>query len=145
MEIEKARFDERLEVEYDIDDTLMECRILPLTIQPLVENAIRHGIMKRKQGGKLQLIIREAAVASPQAFEASEKMLIVTIRDNGVGMSQGKITEVLDLHRTRAKRGVGLVNIHQRLMLLYREGLHIESNEGEGTIVQFRFKCSKQT
>lgn len=145
VEIEKARFDERLEVEYDIDDTLMECRILPLTIQPLVENAIRHGIMKRKQGGKLQLIIREAAVASPQAFEASEKMLIVTIRDNGVGMSQGKITEVLDLHRTRAKRGVGLVNIHQRLMLLYREGLHIESNEGEGTIVQFRFKCSKQT
>lgn len=142
VEIEKTRFDERLEMEFDIDDTLLECRILPLTIQPLVENAIRHGIMKRKQGGKLQLIIHGETVGASEVIDSSEKMIRVEIRDNGVGMSREKIAELLDLHRYRAKSGVGLINIHRRLMVFYREGLHIESREGEGTSVQFRFQAS---
>ncbi|WP_068787231.1 ATP-binding protein [Paenibacillus phocaensis] len=142
VEIEKARFDERLEVEYDIDETLLESRILPLTIQPLVENAIRHGIMQRKQGGKLQLIIRKGTPHSLASSNPAEKMISVEIRDNGIGMSEKKIAELLDLHQYRAKRGVGLMNVHRRLLLFYREGLRIESLDGEWTSVQFQYRAS---
>lgn len=143
VEIEKARFDERLEVEYDIDETLLESRILPLTIQPLVENAIRHGMMTRRQGGKLQLIIRNGAEGTLTDSNPEEKIISVEIRDDGIGMSEEKIKELLDLHRYRAKRGVGLINIHRRLLLFYGEGLRLESVEGEGTNVHFRYKAAK--
>ncbi|MEM5818481.1 MAG: response regulator, partial [Desulfitobacterium hafniense] len=60
VEIEKARFEDRLTVLYEVDSGALLKRILPLTIQPLVENAIRHGVMKREEGGTVRLTIQLA-------------------------------------------------------------------------------------
>lgn len=127
--IEKARFAERLVVETDVQDELV-CVLPPLTIQPLVENAVRHGIMSREDGGTVRLEIGTV----PEGIR-------ISVIDNGVGMNQ----ETLDaLHRTLKEPpsggrhgGVGLKNIDTRLRRMYGEGLFIESEAGRGTKVSF--------
>ncbi len=120
--LEQARFVERLRVEWDMDERLMDATLPPLTLQPLVENAIRHGLMKRSAGGTVRL---EA--------ERDGDELRLTIRDNGVGFPVGKLEEAL---RTgRSDEGVGLINVHKRLLNEYGRGLKVESREGEGTTV----------
>ncbi|WP_175562178.1 ABC transporter substrate binding protein [Clostridium magnum] len=74
-EIQKARFGERLTVEYDIDDSLMEQRILPLIIQPLVENSIQHGLMKRKNGGIVKITVKKEIGG-----------IRISVEDNGIGI-----------------------------------------------------------
>lgn len=122
--IEKVRFDERLEVIWQLD----ECEGLKvpfLSIQPLVENAIRHGIMKRTRGGKL--IIRIAV------YESHTK---ITVEDDGVGMNEAQLQRILERRADRSS-GVGLINTDQRLKRHFGSGLHIESALGEGTKVTY--------
>jgi len=127
LSIEKARFEERLEVEYDVqaDGNLP---IPPLSIQPIVENAVRHGLMSKEEGGKLLISIREQG-----------DRLYVDVHDNGVGMNPEQPSEMISGKQQRgATGGVGLRNIQARLLTLYGTGLHIESGKnGEGTTVSF--------
>src|SRR5690606_15715914 len=120
VEIEKARFDERLEAECEIDETLLDVRIVPLTIQPLVENSIRHGIMKRRQGGKVKLSISRVVRDSQAA--SSQNVVCITVWDNGLGIDQQKLADLLDPSRERERTGVGVSNIHRRLLGLFGEG-----------------------
>lgn len=145
VEIEKARFDERLEIEYDIDRTLLESRILPLTVQPLVENAIRHGIMRKKHGGKVRLSIKSVSINPIDCSCPVQEMVSVEIWDNGMGIAPERIADLLEPGRYRAKNGVGLINIHRRLLAFFGEGLSIESREGEWTSVQFQVKVSRHS
>lgn len=123
VSIEKARFGERLHY-------YVECEKIPavhiprLILQPLVENAIRHGILKKAQGGNVWLSI----VVEPTkvSFE---------IRDDGVGMSQDKLTQIFG--NTKPNQGIGISNIHIRLLKYYGDGLKINSTEKEGTCVTF--------
>lgn len=140
VEIEKARFDERLKMDYDIDDTLLDNWILPLMIQPLVENAIRHGIMRRKHGGKVRLIIRREPGHSKTASE--EDVIEVQVWDNGLGIPPQRLAGLLSGAPGGPANGVGLINIHRRLLGLQDEGLRLESKEGEWTCVRFRIKTS---
>lgn len=121
--IEKARFGTRLEVEYEVD---ADPRLLipPLIIQPLVENAIRHGVMSHFDGGKVTITVKSHTAGD------------VTIRivDNGCGMSPQKLSMVLN--PASAEMGIGLWNIKQRLKLVYGRELRIESKEGEGTLIE---------
>ena len=120
VEIEQARFT-GLSVEYDLAYT--ESFSLPqLSIQPLVENAIRHGVRKKAGAGKVIVRICE-----------QEERICVEIRDNGAGIPAEALPSVL----TVQSESVGLVNIHNRLMLKYGRGLDIASVEGEGTTVSF--------
>lgn len=125
INIEKTRFGTRLVVEYDVDATLLDHRIPPLILQPLVENAIRHGLMSSLRGGTVQISVnqKEDAVVS------------FAVVDNGCGMSEQKREEILKPGMN--KKGVGLGNINQRLKLLYGSCICIESAEGKGTRVFF--------
>ncbi len=128
--IEKVRYDERLRVSFDVDEILNIISIPALTIQPLVENAIQHGLMKRSCGGKVEVTAKCEADA-----------VIVSIKDDGIGIPGDKLPLLLDIHK--ASKGVGLKNIHQRLLNLYGQGLQIESGENEGTTVRFKLPYRK--
>jgi len=124
--IEKIRFGNRLSIEWDIDAN-MDIVIPPLSIQPLVENAIKHGILKLSTEGILHVIIKN-----------KEGGTEVTVQDNGIGMSNEKIaTLLLPNNKTKGHSGVGLQNVNLRLKQLYGNGLIIKSRPNEGTVVSF--------
>lgn len=122
VELEKARFGERLQIEFSIEERALGYRIPALIIQPIVENSIRHGLMKRISGGSVKIIA-----------EIENNNLIITISDNGVGISSEKLESLLE---NRSSTGnVGLRNVHKRLLNEYGQGLLIDSIEGKGTQV----------
>lgn len=126
--LEKARFRDKLKVVRDIDESLLDYQVPVLTIQPLVENAIKHGILPKTGPGTVHITV------SP----GEDEMLIV-IRDDGVGIPRGKIPEVLK-PGCGSGNGVGLSNVHERMKGLFGEeyGLRIVSVPGEGTSIYVR-------
>lgn len=122
--IEKVRFGNRLHVDYDIDENL-NIKIPPLSIQPLVENAIEHGILKKAEGGTIKIQVKDYTHS-----------VEITIEDDGIGMEQDKIDELLQPHYVIGD-GVGVKNTNRRLIKFYGKGLIIKSSIGKGTIVQF--------
>lgn len=128
IELEKGRFGERLKVVYSIDNHTLSCRILPLTIQPLVENAIQHGLMKKEEGGTVTLSINK---------EDRANELIISVSDDGIGMNPAVAQELLT-RKPETTDSVGLLNIHRRMSNFYGQGITIESLEGEGTKVTMR-------
>lgn len=133
--IEKTRFGKRLEVEMNIEEALKQQRIVPLLIQPLVENAIRHGALKREEDGRVKLSIQKV-----------EGYGVVTVYDNGPGFSsssQARLDSKSEDTGTE-RQGVGLENIKKRLMHYYGEELHIEEQE-RGVKVWFRFHMEEES
>ncbi|MDU5950911.1 MAG: histidine kinase, partial [Paenibacillus macerans] len=122
--VEQERFGERLSIQWEIQE---EPRLLlpPLTIQPLVENALKHGLLTELTGGTL--LIR--GVREEGGFR-------VEVRDNGQGMEPDLVNRLLH-EPSRNKRGIGLYNTNQRISRLYGRGLSIRSRPGEGTSVSF--------
>lgn len=130
VEIEKARFEERLTVLYEVEEAALGKRILPLTIQPLVENAIRHGVMKQEDGGTVRVTVKLLQGA-----------LCVEVWDNGVGMSREKLAQLGKPDPTAKRQGVGYANIKRRLRHFCGVELEVESKEGEWTRFQFRLEA----
>lgn len=126
--IEKVRFEERLQVVWETDDDYKELKIPFLSIQPLVENAIRHGIMKRARGGKI--IIR---------ISVCETHAEITVEDDGIGMDEVQLRRILERKADRSS-GVGLINTDQRLKRHFGTGIYIISTLGTGTKVYFVVK-----
>lgn len=122
IRIEKARFREGFQVEYDLDNT-DDLQLPPLIIQPLVENAIRHGIRKSEHNGTVVLRVRKKA-----------EQFIIQVQDDGAGMSGDRLETILT-GKCEPGAGIGIYNINQRLMEIYGKGLDINSRPGEGTIV----------
>ncbi len=115
IDIEQLRFGERLNIEYDI--TVSEFRLPPLTIQPIVENAIKYGVNQRANGGTVKIITKE-----------DRENFYVIVEDNGVGFD---VNEKKDDGRSH----VGIQNIKRRLSSLLNAQVKIESTIGEGTTV----------
>lgn len=122
--LEQARFGRRLQIIYEIDGGL-QGTVPPLTIQPLVENAVRHGVMQRPEGGTIVLSIARDGKGN----------LAVVVTDDGVGISDERKQHLLDTAETR--EGVGLINIHRRLLSLYGNGVEISSALDGGTKISF--------
>lgn len=120
LAIEKERFKERLCVEVDIDETIA-ASVPVLSIQPLVENAVRHGIMAKVEGGTVSLSVRRVPGG-----------VAITVRDDGPGIAADRIDALL---HAEGAGGVGLRNIQKRTMQLYGQGLCIQSHPGQGTAV----------
>lgn len=118
VEIEKARFGELIQFETHCAD-LPEIKVPRLIIQPLVENAIRHGILKKPNGGTVKLIINQ---------ESSQ--IKIRVIDDGVGMDADRIECLLE--EREETTGVGIKNIHARLIDIYGKGLSIKINEYHG-------------
>lgn len=124
-ELERARFGDRLSITYDFPkDKLEEIQVPPLLLQPLVENAIVHGIFKRPEGGR----IKTGLIEHKDYFK-------VYVYDTGIGIPKSKLKKLLIDHKRRDH--IGLINVHQRLLSLFGEksGLHIVSRENKGTLV----------
>jgi two-component system LytT family sensor kinase len=129
LDIERARFEERLRVTIDVPEPLLSLRLPSLLVQPLVENAIKHGITPSRFGGEVG--IRARLEVPSDADKGIGEMLSITVSDTGVGASE------IELARGR-RRGVGLSNIEQRLQCYgdLSASLVIKSTPGEGTIVE---------
>ncbi len=124
VSIEKERFKGRLNVEFAVDEKL-DILVPMLTIQPLVENAIRHGISKKPGGGTVRISIKKC-----------EKDLVIRVEDDGAGIPAHKLAGILS--GTGKHSGVGLNNIQRRMRLYYGYGLEINSTPGQGTTVIIR-------
>lgn len=130
--VEKVRFGDRLEVNWDLDDNI-EMSLPPLSIQPLVENAVIHGILPRKNGGFLTIQIKK-----------STDYIKISVIDNGIGMQARMIEDILSSKIDTEKRtGIGTRNVNFRLKQLYGKGLEINSIENQGTTVTFEIPHSK--
>lgn len=128
--IEKARFGERLNY-HTVCDKISNIKIPRLILQPLVENSIQHGILKKAEGGNVWLIITMGE--SKVSFE---------IKDDGAGISEDKLQEIL--LEAPEKQGIGIYNIHRRLLKYYGEGLTIKSTKGIGTSAKFSIPFNYQ-
>lgn len=122
VNIEKARFGERIHF-YIVCDSIPEINIPRLVLQPLVENAIRHGILKKADGGNVWLNI-----------ERTMDGIYFEVQDDGVGMSDEMIVSLTTDNPDR--KGIGIMNIHNRLLKYYHSGLIIK-RVGQGISVSF--------
>lgn len=134
LAIQKLRFAERLDYRIETDPALnpAQYQILPLLIQPLVENAISHGLEPTGNPGCVTLHLQKSA----------DGLLIVSVSDNGCGMDEERLAFVrahLNEIHTGSGHGVGLSNINSRIRLYYgtQYGLSIESSPGHGTCTSF--------
>lgn len=97
----------------------------PLILQPLVENAVRHGLLSLIEGGLLTIRIEE-----------EEEHVRLAVQDNGRGMEQAHINRLLMKHKDKSS-GIGIWNTNRRLIERYGQGLSIQSRPGFGTTVSF--------
>jgi len=126
VDIEKARFHDKFKVHYDIEEGVEEWLIPSLTIQPLVENAIKHGILKKNTGSNVYISI---------CLEEDE--INIVVEDDGLGIEEEVIENIRDNNVKPEK--IGLYNVHSRIRLLYGRGLNIERLE-RGTRISFNIK-----
>ena len=128
LKIQKYRFEDRIRFDIDVRCDIGDYKILPLLIQPLVENAFVHGLEGRKSGGEIKVWI-----------ECSDKMRI-HVKDNGMGMTAEMLATIrgsLEERQTLDSRHIGISNVNQRIKLMYGDnyGLVINSEQGVGTEV----------
>lgn len=130
--IEMARFEDRIKFNCDVDCEAMNCKLPPLIIQPLVENAIKHGIIPKDEGGEITL----------EAYKENG-ILRIRVRDTGVGMSPEQLESMFSVNSKdvagSGNSGIALKNINARLNALYgsEHTLSIHSELYKGTTVSF--------
>ncbi|WP_214626994.1 ATP-binding protein [Paenibacillus agaridevorans] len=127
LAIEQIRFDDRLNIEYDIDETI-NIDIPAMTLQPLVENAVHHGISNHKAGGTLRLAIER------EPFERGQQRIKITIADNGAGIPHEKQQELMH----GKSEGLGFMNPFRKLSLIKGASFDMHSEEGKGTTIIIR-------
>lgn len=139
INIQKIRYKERLNIEFNIDESLLNYKIIKLVIQPLVENAIYHGIDMKKEAGKLCI----------ECSKFEDKVLI-SVSDNGIGIKKQDLEELRkNLENSidrKINKSIGLINVNSRLKLYYGENcsLSIESDYDIGTKVYFKIPITLQ-
>jgi signal transduction histidine kinase len=129
LEIERARFEERLRVETSVDPSALRQMIPNLVLQPLVENAVKHGLSRKVGPGTLRIAAR-----------LEGEILTLVVGDDGLGMSSAVLADVFE-------RGVGLRNLRARLQRLYGPSHlpEITSSPGAGTRVELRLPATNGT
>jgi two-component system, LytTR family, sensor histidine kinase LytS len=132
LDIEALRIGDRLRIEQTIDPVALSAPIPPFSFQPLVENAIQHGIFSSPRAGHLRLVVRSA-----------ESSLEVSVTDDGVGVSPAEIENVFFRKRTRPH---ALTLLRRRLQGLFGRcfQLEVRSEVGKGTTVTMRIPLRKQ-
>ncbi|MBM7542038.1 LytS/YhcK type 5TM receptor domain-containing protein [Amphibacillus cookii] len=129
LTIEETRFSERLQINYDIDATALQTKLPPLTLQPIVENAIKHGIKDIERSCSILI-----------AVKTKREHVEIMIKDDGKGIARDQLTcignKIID---SKTGTGVGLYNINRRLELTFghASALQIKSEENNGTTVSF--------
>lgn len=129
VRIQQMRFGEKIEVFYFVPDEVLSCRVIKMFLQPVVENAVFHGLECKKENGKLLIGARK-----------EEDRLIVTVMDDGVGIGRERLSQIkraLESEMPDTSKHVGILNTNARIKMQYGKeyGLTLESNEGDGTVV----------
>ena len=129
LKIQRMRFDDSIEVEYELDESLLDVHVVKLTLQPIVENAIHHG--RDDDSEVFHILIR--------LFEEQEKTVFEVI-DDGCGMDPEKLMD-LQNSMNHSEGGYGLRNVNIRIKLQYgpQYGVYIESERGFGTKIRIEF------
>ncbi|WP_078427986.1 LytS/YhcK type 5TM receptor domain-containing protein [Alkalihalobacterium alkalinitrilicum] len=129
LAIEEARFADKLTVHYDIDEQVLSYKVPPMTLQPIVENAIKHGV---KQLTNESFIL----IRAKQQVDSAK----ITVMDNGIGITEERLLEVGQENVTsETGTGIGLYNVNRRLQMMYGDyaSLNIESKIDKGTSLSF--------
>lgn len=131
MTIINIQYNNEISIEYKVDENLLDILMLKLILQPLVENAVHHGMRQKEGKGKLCI--------SVQALD--DKLMEVSVRDNGVGIPEDKIRLILEGGYKTSKSGFGLHSVKQRVELFYgiEDAVSISSQPGCWTEVRVRF------
>lgn len=130
--IQKTRFSERIQFVTQIDETCLSFEIPRLTLQPLVENALIHGIEQKESGGTISLQVNQ-----------TDKHVIIEVSDDGEGIEEEEMEALMSLSLEKDDHvghstGIGLTNVIRRLQLFYRTNhvVEIESEKGEWTTIR---------
>ncbi|WP_172373043.1 cache domain-containing sensor histidine kinase [Sporosarcina jiandibaonis] len=130
MIVMEHRFQKKLHVIYDIAPDALDAEVVKLSLQPIVENAIQHGLRKLRYEGSITI----------RAVKRNG-LLVIQVIDNGSGISAERLIEIqamLDKNEVRGNMGIGLSNVSRRIQLIFGEeyGLKLTSQPGGGTIVE---------
>ena len=138
LTIQKIRYADILNYEIDVDDSLKDYKIIKLVLQPLVENAIYHGIKNKRGRGLLKVSIHYS--------DESHSAICFTVEDNGAGFTEERLGQVRNELRTgsldseKLSSVYGLYNVNKKLKLYYgeqTEGIKIKSESGKGSSISF--------
>lgn len=127
--IQGQRFGDKISVLYDVDEQAYPCQVPNFILQPLIENAIIHGLEPKLEKGMLCVRIK-----------LEKDTVVFSIADDGVGMSREEIRELYEkCEMNETNQNIGLKNVYRRLILCYGESsrLHIESEKHRGTKINF--------
>jgi len=132
VSIEKARFKDKLKIEYDIDKNLRKIKIPVFIIQPIVQNAIIHGIIPCEQEGMVKISVQK-----------EDDNVLILVEDNGIGIKEEDIKNIF-IPGFGKGCGVGIPNVHERLKILYGDdyGLKVESKFETGTKIFIKIPLS---
>ena len=137
LDIQKFRYEELFDYEMDFDASILKCRVLKLSLQPLVENAIYHGIKESD--------LEKGTIWISGSME-EDGVILLKVEDNGAGMSQEKCDQLNQWlsQKVREKdvQAYGILNVNDRIKIAYGEeyGLRFKRREGGGTIAILRIR-----
>ena len=128
LQIQKYRYKNQFTYEFDVDPECLDYYCNKITLQPIIENAINHG---------LDLLVDEGRITVQVRQEGED--ILFCVQDNGVGMSQEQIASIMR-HGTKDRTGIGIKNVNDRLKIYFGKtyGLHITSEPDVGTCVEIR-------
>ncbi|MDD3503479.1 MAG: sensor histidine kinase [Eubacteriales bacterium] len=124
--IQSIRYKDRFDYVFDADESILDCRTVKILLQPVLENAIHHGIEKSVDFGHIVVQVRDMG-----------DKIMMRVSDNGLGMSQETLNKIFEINPSRSS-GIGVKNVHQRIQLYFGKeyGLKISSELEEGTTVE---------
>ena len=139
--IQHIRYKDRFDTIYDIDESLLKQAVPKLIIQPIVENAIIHGIENSKNKNLLYISVKR-----------ENECIVIIVKDTGIGMTDEKVSELLkeplnaEGDEQKAHTNLGLYAVHKRIQLMYGDlyGLTVHSQAGEGTTVTLHIPFTKK-
>lgn len=137
LRIQQKRFGDRVQVFYFIPDEAAHCMVMKMILQPVIENAIIHGLEEKETEGSLYI-----------GAKISENTLILTVKDDGVGISEEKLQKInseLEREVYDTSRHVGIINTQARIRLKYGSeyGITVESLQGDGTSIQIKMPAKR--
>lgn len=138
LAIQQVRYQDILEYEIDVPENLHDYLIPKITLQPLVENALYHGIKNKRGKGKISI-----------TGEMQELFFVLTVSDNGIGMTEERLNEIktgLITRNIEDSKIYGLYNVNERILLKFGEeyGINVESTYGEGTTITVKLPLAQK-